>query len=253
MSTTITPEHERLRASTGVRGLWWKAATGIWASLTILIGYLRVGPVLDPEGKPMFTSGGHGAKLIFFHVPCPWIATVAYIVAAVYAVRYLIRGKGQGWARACEDDFKCATAMELGLLFAVLATVTGMIFSHNEWGAYWSWDPRQTSILVLLLIYSAYLVLRGAVEDPERRGRLSSVYALVAVVPGVFLIWIVPLIVQTLHPQMIVIKGQISGSYRPVLYGFAVPSFIGIFVWLFQLRLRVFKLSARRESVELRA
>lgn len=246
MATAPITSRAETTARPAIRGLWWKLATGLWMSLTVLGAFLYVGPVLDAQGRPFFTMAGHGAKIIFFHVPCAWLACIAYIVAAWYAGRFL------WWAGSrairAQDDFKCAASMELGLLFAVLATVTGSIFSHNEWGAYWSWDPRQTSILIVLLIFAAYLVLRGAIEDPEKRARLSSVYALLALVPGLFLIFVLPRIVQTLHegPNQVVIGGMIGGNYRVVLYGLALPAFLALFTWLFQLRLRVMKIESRQ-------
>lgn len=244
-TTATPPTASRVEAPTAahIPGLWWKLGAGVWMGLLILAAFVYVGPVLDEQGQPMFTIGGHGAKAIFFHVPCAWLACLAYIVAAWYAGRYLRTLRQKGATGNAEDDFKCATAMELGLLFAALATITGSIFSRNEWGAYWSWDPRQTSILVVLLIFAAYLVLRGAIESPEVRARLSAVYALVALVPGLFLIWVLPRIVNTLHegPNQVVIGGGLGGGYRLVLYGLALPAFLALFIWLFQLRLRTMK------------
>ena len=214
-----------------IKGLWWKLATGLGMACGIVASFVYVGPT------PGFSMSGHGAKMIFFHVPCAWLATVAYLAAAWYSVRYLRE-------RSLEEDRKCAVSMELGMLFATGATITGSIFSYNEWGRYWSWDPRQTSILVILLIFAAYLVLRDALADPEKRARLCSVYALTAMAPGMFLIWVVPRVVSSLHgdANQAVVGGGLSGSYRPVLYGLILPSFIGLFCWLFEMRLRIKRL-----------
>src|SRR2546423_726529 len=89
-----------------VRGLWWKTLCGLLMAATIIIGLVVVGPA-----NPVFNFNGHGAKIIFFHVPCAWMASLAYIVGAWYAVGAL-RGRQ-------ENDFKCASAMELGFLFAI--------------------------------------------------------------------------------------------------------------------------------------
>ncbi len=237
MATTPFASTSSTAVQPGIRGLWWKLGTGVWMSLAILAAFLLAKPV------PAFPYP-EGARTIFFHVPCAWLTCVAYVVGAWYAVRFLRGVRQGGWRSSALDDFKCATAMELGLVFSFVTTVSGSFFSHLEWGLYWNWDPRQTSILIILLIFAAYLVLRGAVTDPETRGRLASAYALVALVPGLFLIWVLPRIVETLHggANDAVLKNQIGGSYRPILYGLALPAFIGLFVWLFQLRLRVMKL-----------
>jgi heme exporter protein C len=173
------------------------------------------------------------------------------VVAAWYAVRFLKTLGKSGLPMSALDDMKCAAAMELGLLFSIFTTVTGSIFSQMEWGLYWSWDPRQTSILVICLIFAAYVVLRGAIAEPDKRARLCSVYALVAIVPGMFLIWVLPRIVFTLHggANSAVIGGGLSGHYRMVMYGLALPAFLALFVWLFQLRVRLMRLEARQEKV----
>jgi heme exporter protein C len=224
-----------------IPGLWWKLLTGVLFVGLILASFLYVGPARG------FTMQGHGAKLIFVHVPCAWMTFLAYIVAGWYAARLLANLKRLGWAQCIHQDLQCAAAMELGFLFALLATLTGSIFSKNEWGAYWHWDPRQTSILIILLIFSAYLVLRGAVEDAERRARLTAVYALISVVPGTFLIWVLPRIVETMHSEanQAVVGGGLGGSYRLVLYGLSLPAFLLLFVWLFQIRVRSMNVERR--------
>src|SRR5205823_6457108 len=80
----------------------------------------------------------------------------------------------------------------------------GAIFSKGMWGAYWNWDPRQTSIFFLLLVYAAYLTLRGAVDDPARRARLAAVYGLFAAAVTPLLVFVVPRIFFSLHPDPIV-------------------------------------------------
>lgn len=243
MATTPLPAKTRTAATVAIPGLWWKLLTGLWMSAGILGAFLLVGPVLNDQGQPLFTMGGHGAKAFFFHMPNAWIATLTYVFAAVYAFNYLRK-------KDFRDDLRCAAMMELGLLFSFLATVTGSIFAHNEWGSYWNWDPRETSIIVIMLLYAAYLVLRGALTEPEKRARLSSVYALVALVPGLFLIWVLPRIVETLHGEANkgVVGGGIGGQARIVFYSMVMPAFLALFAWLYQLRFRVLKLEARQET-----
>lgn len=214
---------------------------------TIVVGLAVAGPVITPDGAAMFTMGGHGAKLIFFHVPCAWLASLAYIVGAIYAVRVLLSA-GRSPDIQSDLDIKACTAMELGLVFAFLATVTGSIFSHNEWLTFWNWrEPRMVSIFVILLIFAAYLVLRQAIDNPNRRARLAAAYALIAVVPGLFLIWVLPRMVATLHgdANQAVMGNNLGGMYRPVLRYLALPAFLGLFGWMFQLGVRAKRLAAR--------
>ena len=72
------------------------------------------------------------------------------------------------------------------------------------WGAYWNWDPRQSSYLLLIFLYGAYLFLRAAVEDPEKKARLAAAYALFAIVPMLFLVFVAPRITRSLHPQTVI-------------------------------------------------
>lgn len=238
--TTSQGTREPLRETRRAGIAPWKWLCGL------LMAYVCYGAFYIARGATGFTGGaGDTARIVFFHVPTAILSSMAYFVAAYYAIRLLTKQPG------FETDVKSAIAMELGFLFCILATVTGSIFSHAQWGSYWNWDPRQTSILVMLLIYAAYLSLRGAVaENAQKRGRLCAVYVLVTLVPAFFLIWIVPRIpaLASLHPPDTLFKRENTGpDYKAVLY----PSFLAfilLFIWMFQLRLRQVKLTMRREQ-----
>ena len=126
-------------------------------------------------------------RIAFFHIPMAWVAVLAFFQNAWWGAAFLRR-----------NDF--AAAAQLGLLFTLLATGSGALFAKLTWGAYWNWDPRQTTIFVLLLIYGAYLTLRAAIPDPRRRGRASAVYALLAFLTVPFLVFILPRLYFSLHP-----------------------------------------------------
>lgn len=243
---------EAMRGPTGGRTfpVLLQAAVGA-LMLAGIVAAFAAEPVRNAAGLPAFTMGGHGAKIVFFHVPCAWLAVLAYLVGAIEAVRYLSTCRRAG-RRAQAHDERCAAAMEVGLVFGVLATITGSVFSHNEWGMYWSWDPRQTSIVVVLLLFAAYLVLRGAIEDPMMRARISAAYTLVAVVPAMFMIWVLPRLPQivTLHggANQAVVGGGLGPGYRLVMYGLLLPAFVGLFAWLIDLRMRVATVEAGNED-----
>ena len=135
---------------------------------------------------------GNFVRIIFIHIPCAWIGVLAFLIAAVYAWRVL-RGARNGAAApaaVARADRLSARSAALGLAFTAVATVTGAIFSRLTWGAFWNWDPRQTTILCLLLIYAAYLALRSVTTDPERRARVSAVYALFSFLAVPFLVFV---------------------------------------------------------------
>jgi hypothetical protein len=102
---------------------------------------------------------------------------------------------------ALEHDDQPRRAAELGILFCIVATISGSMWAKAMWGSYWNWDPRETSIFFLLLIYGAYLALRSAVDGEERRARLAAIYSAAAFVAVPFLMFVVPRIYDSLHPS----------------------------------------------------
>lgn len=186
---------------------------------------------------------GESSRIVFFHVPMAWIAVLAFLVSCIASVMYLRR-------RDPKDDIRASVSAGLGLLFAVLATTTGAVFAKIMWGAYWNWDPRQTSITILLLIYAAYLALRGAVDDPERRASLSAVYAILAFVTVPFLVFVVPRIYWSLHPDTIInTRGanEFDSRYTQVLLA-SVFGFTGLYLWLYTIGCRIETIRQRRRQ-----
>ncbi|GIV96165.1 MAG: cytochrome c biogenesis protein [Herpetosiphonaceae bacterium] len=163
-----------------------KLLLGVWLGTVMLAMFLWVPP---HEGL------GNLGRIIIVHVPTAWVTVLAFLISAIYSGLYLRR-------RRPEHDDRALAAAEAGLLFSILATVTGSVFAKAVWGSFWNWDPRETSIFVLLLIYAAYLALRSAIEDDERRRRLAAVYSLLAFITVPFLIFVIPRIAEsTLHPN----------------------------------------------------
>lgn len=133
------------------------------------------------------------AKIIFFHVPTAWISVLAFLTAMLYGFKYL-RHKN------LDDDSKSNAALQLGMIFTILATITGSVWAKFNWGSFWNWDPRETSIFILLLIYGSLFALRSAIENEDKRARLSAVYSIFAFLTVPFFIFIMPRIMTGLHP-----------------------------------------------------
>jgi heme exporter protein C len=198
-------------------------------------------------GAVGFGKSGDIARIVFFHVPGAVLSSVCYFVGFYYAILYLFKKFTP--QRAAEIDARSAIAMELGFLFCVLATITGSIFAGVQWGSFWNWDPREVSIVIMLLLYASYLVLRSALAGkPEQRAKLSAVYAIVALVPAQYLLWAVPRLLPTNHPVDVLFeKERLSFSYRLILYS-SFTAFTLLYCWLSQLRFRVYKVRARLEG-----
>jgi heme exporter protein C len=151
---------------------------------------------------PQHQGLGDAGRIIIMHVPTAWVSVVAFAVSAVYSGLYL-------WRERTSDDDYAVAAAECGFLFTLLATLTGAIFSQIIWGVYWNWDPRQTSIFVLLLIYAALFALRAALDNPQQRRKLSAVFALFAFVTVPFLFFVAPRMADsTLHPNCALVQGS---------------------------------------------
>jgi heme exporter protein C len=170
-----------------------KALLTLWMLGVVVAMFLLV---------PEYEGLGNTGRIVMMHVPTAWLSTLAFAVAAWYSLRYLRR-------RRADHDDRALAATEIGFLFTILATVTGSMFAKVVWGTWWNWEPRETSILILLLIYGAYFALRSAIEDVERRRQLAAVYALFAFVTAPLLTYVVPrLYDSTLHPNCAFLPGS---------------------------------------------
>ncbi len=170
-----------------------KVLLGIWMAGVVVAMFVII---------PQYEGLGNAGRIIIMHVPTAWVSVLAFGVSAIFSGLYLWRGR-------TKDDDRALAAAECGFLFTILATVTGAIFSQVVWGIYWNWDPRQTSIFVLLLIYAGMFSLRAALEDPQKRRQLSAVYSLFAFVTVPFLVFIAPRMTEsTLHPNCAFIQGS---------------------------------------------
>jgi heme exporter protein C len=221
----------------------WKIITAIWLTL-VIIAALAFPIVSSPQHwyeLPNIRGLEQRARIMFFHVPMAWVTVIAFLVSMIYGIRHLIR-------KDPVDDVRSVSSAGLGFLFCFLATVTGSIWAKFNWGSLWNWDPRETSIFLLLLIYAAYFVLRTAVENEEKRGILAAVYSIIAFVTVPFFIFIMPRVVPSLHPGS---KGDPGGSgpimemridpNMAVLFFASLIGFTALYFWMWSVRVRAEK------------
>ena len=173
------------------------------------------------------------ARIIFFHVPTAWLSVVGFIASFVFGIKYLK-------TRNIEDDVRSASSAGIGFLFCFLATVTGAIWAKVSWGTFWNWDPRETSIFVLLLIYGAYFALRSAVEVEEKRATLAAVYSIIAGVTMPFFIFVMPRILASLHPEPLInTQGKVHmNATMLVVFFSSLIGFTGLYYWMWKLHVR---------------
>ena len=133
---------------------------------------------------PFIPGLEENAKIIFFHVPTAWLTVIAFLMSTVFSFRYLN-------TKNLDEDAKAYASAQLGMIFCILATITGAVWAKFAWGQFWSWDPRQTSIFAILLIYGALFALRSSIESEDKRATLSAVYSLIAFVTVPFFIFVI--------------------------------------------------------------
>jgi heme exporter protein C len=170
---------------------------------------------------------------------------LAFLIGAVYSVIYLK-------TREIIYDQIAESAGQLGLLYCILATITGSVWAKVSWGSFWNWDPRETSIFILLLIYAAYFALRSAIDQEERKAALSSVYSILAFVTVPFFVFIVPRIYSSLHPDPLLntraainMDGRMLATFLSSLSGFTI-----LFFWIFKRKVDLVKIKLEMRELE---
>ena len=133
------------------------------------------------------------SRNLFFHVPMWFGQIILLATSMVYSILYLRKPD-------LRYDIYAVAFAKTGILMGVLGLITGAIWAAYVWGAPWSNDPKQVAVVIALLIYFAYLVLRNAIPDIDKRAKVSAVYNIFAYFIYVPLIMILPRMVESLHP-----------------------------------------------------
>jgi heme exporter protein C len=135
---------------------------------------------------------GNVQRIFYFHVGAAWVAAVTFLVALIAGTSYLIRPSRT-------KDTIAAASVEIGVVFTTMTIASGAIWGRPAWNTWWIWSPRLTSITVMWLVYVAYFMLRGAIEDEDRRGRFSAVYVVAAFVT-VLMTYVSIRLLRDIHP-----------------------------------------------------
>jgi len=144
----------------------------LWIAFAVFVGYgLIDGLFIAPPDYQQ----GDGYRIIYFHVPAAMMSMGAYLFISINSFVFLV------WKVKLADVFAKVT-VPLGATFALLALLTGALWGKPMWGAWWIWDARLTSELILLLLYCGLIALRSAIPDTMRAAKASAILALVGVV-----------------------------------------------------------------------
>jgi len=185
------------------------------------------------------------ARIMLFHLPCAITSTLFLIAASVAALKYLMSKEYQweAWSLSM-------TEMASGLAIATM--ITGIIFSKVQWGAWWHWDPKQTSFLIVLLMIGAYSAIRMAFDDEVQRARIAAAFSVLSLLPNLFLIFIFPnlptIAKNSMHPQNVVAQNKMSGDYRIAWLSLMLCLLVTT-IWMVRLNYKALMLAHSRDNI----
>jgi heme exporter protein C len=168
----------------------WVPILNVLALAMVLISLLTIFFYAPTE-----ITMGNVQRIFYFHVGSAWVAAVAFFIALLSGVAYL-RNPARIW------DTVAVGSVEIGLVFTSMTIVSGSVWGRPAWNTWWIWSPRLTSITVMWLVYVAYFMLRGAIEDDERRGRFAAVYVIAGFVTVVITYLSIRLL-RDIHPVLL--------------------------------------------------
>ena len=209
---------------------WWKILCVILLFYTFTGGLLVTVPSLNPIYETI--------RNVFFHVPC-WFTMILMLgVSLFYSVKFLSTNK-------MIYDVVASQLAHVALIFGTLGFLTGMLWGNYTWGNLLSFLFGDTKILgafIGLMIYLAYFVLRGSVDDEEKRARIASVYSIFAFILMLVFFFVIPTMTDSLHPgnggNPKFVSYDMDNRMRLVFY----PAVIGYFtlgLWIASLLIRM--------------
>lgn len=220
----------------------------VLTTVGFLLAFLWVGPVNGAAVNGFALIGGRmvtniqllSQKIFYFHMPVAITSFVLMGFAGYYAVRFLMT-KNQRF------DTCSRVALEGSLLFIIMTMFTGDLWTRFEWGVWWTWDPRLTTYLILMLIVIACFVLRNSIDEPERRATYCSVITIVAFVDVPICMMITRMTPSSLHP-VVTREGGMTGDMAITLMLIVVGMLLIGFA-LYRTRFRQLRVAERIQSI----
>ena len=222
--------------------------------LTIL-NYASVVLLLTATGlvffyAPLEAVMGEVQRIFYFHVSSWWVSMLGLLAAAIAGIAYLVT-KDHRW------DIWSLSAVEISVVFGLIGIVTGSIWARPAWNTWWTWDPRLTTATIMLLIYTAYLLLRQGIDDPDRRARFGAVYVILGFISVPITFFSIRLY-RTIHPVVIGAnnagaQGEFDMTFTMVqVFLFSLLTFTVLFLTLIWNRYRLGELSDEVDRERLR-
>jgi heme exporter protein C len=206
---------------------WWKLLAFILLLYAGTMGFLGHVPRLPILNETI--------RNLYFHVPMWFAMTLFLLLAFAYSIAYLSKGN-------LKYDRYVVEFTRTGMMFGILGLLTGMMWAKFTWGTFWTKDPKLNAAAIAMLIYTAYMILRDAIADEDKKARITAVYNIFAFPAFMALIYILPRLTNSLHPG----NGGNPGfsSYdrdreMNMIFYSAVIGFMLLGTWITSLRIRL--------------
>lgn len=213
--------------------------------------FCEIAPFLEVEESkisfPFLNILEETIRNLFYHVPMWFGMMLLLLISVVYSILYLAKPEVEHY------DVQATSFAVVGVLFGVVGILTGALWAKHTWGAYWSFDVKQNTSAVALLIYLAYFVLRSSFDDMDKRARVAAIYNIFAFATLIPLLYIVPRMVDSLHPGMggnpAFSKLDLDNTMRMVFYP-AVLGWMMLGIWMSNLGGRIERLMRIKLELE---
>lgn len=206
---------------------WWKVLGSLLVLYATIAGFLNS----VPELPILYES----IRNLYFHVPMWFSMIVLFGVSVFHSIKYLLSSNPT-------NDLKAVESVNVGIVFGVLGIVTGAVWAKFTWGQAWSFDVKQNFAAIALLLYFAYLVLRNAIDEEQKRAKISAIYNIFAFPMMVVLLFVLPRLSDSLHPGNGGNPGfnsyDLDSRMRLVFYP-ACLGWILIGYWMYTLKFRL--------------
>ena len=190
-----------MNAISPIRIMYWIITAVLFAAMIVVVFTYT----------PVEQSMGLVQKIFYVHLPVAINTFVAALIVFVASIGYL-------WSRQLWWDDLAAAAGRVTVLFCAVVLLTGMIWAKSAWGVWWTWSPRLTFSLVLLLLYVVYVIIRPSIDSPQRRAVICAVYGIVAFL-DVPLVYLSVKLMPDIHPSSI----SLAPEMKYTLWAWFVP------------------------------